>query len=276
MKTVVHAYKQNIKRENCPDTYNTYWGIGDCIRGSLTLFRLSKILNFNLVIDIRHHPISNFLIKKYHIYENIVDENINELKFFQYLNNLQNYIENSFINNDIVCVHTNAFINENEIYFMYIDPLNNEEKEFIKNIFNYNEQCIFNFNLKLNNLNENFEILHFRIGDNYFLNNINLVNDDLIKFENVFKENYREGDLLISDNQFFKSYIKSKYNITIFDVAISHLGIDSDLSMVENTLFDFYIQSKCKKIKAYTVYEWISGFVQWNAKVYDIPLEKII
>lgn len=50
MKTVIHAYYQNIKKENI-DTNTTSWGLGDCIRGTLTLFRLSKILNFNLIVD---------------------------------------------------------------------------------------------------------------------------------------------------------------------------------------------------------------------------------
>jgi hypothetical protein len=275
MKTVIHVYKQDIKPENRPDTYNTYWGLGDCIRGSLTLFRLSKLLNFNLIVDVRHHPISSFLIDNNNPHRQFVDENIDNLKFYFYLNNLKNYLEDSFQNNDIVCVHTNAFINEEEIYYMKINPLTEEEKDFIKNIFKYNENCMNNFNLKSSIIPENFEIIHFRIGDNYCLNKTNLSPDDLIKFEDIFIKYYKEGDLFICDNQSLKYYLRCKYNIIVFDEPIAHIGVENNLAMIENTLFDFYIQSKSSKIKAYTTYEWISGFVQWNSKIYNIPLEKI-
>jgi len=275
MKTVIHVYKQDIKPENRTDTGNSYWGLGDCIRGSLTLYRLSKLLNFNLIIDIRHHPISNFLVIENNPYKNIVDENIENLKFFFYLNNLKNYLQDSFQNSDIVCVHTNAFINEDEIYYTQVDPLTNEEKNFIKNIFTYNENCINNFDLKSNTMPEKFEIIHFRIGDEFLLNKTNLSYEALTKFEDIFIKYYKVGDLLICDNQSLKYYLRSKYNIIIFYEPTSHIGLENDLNMIENTLFDFFIQSKSIKIKSYTVYEWISGFVQWNSKIYDIPLERI-
>ena len=259
MKTVIHVYKQDIKPENRPDTGNSYWGLGDCIRGSLTLYRLSKLLNFNLIIDIRHHPISNFLVIENNPYKNIVDENIENLKFFFYLNNLKNYLQDSFQNSDIVCVHTNAFINEDEIYYMQVDPLTNEEKKFIKNIFTYNEKCINNFYLKSKTIPGKFEIIHCRIGDEYCLYKTNLSFEVLTKFEDIF----------------IKYYLRSKYNIIIFYEPSSHIGLENNLNLIENTLFDFYIQSKSIKIKSYTVYEWISGFVQWNSKIYDIPLERI-
>jgi hypothetical protein len=276
MKTVIQVYKQSIKKHNADgENVNTIIGLGDCIRGSYTLYKLSKIYNFNLIIDIRHHPISKFLKINEHQYNNLVNENINELKFFFYSNNLIDYILNSFQKNDIVFLHTNSIYDENDIYSQNtVNVLLEDEQIFLKNLFIPND----NFNNyicnKLNNLN-NFTIIHFRIGDKSF-NNSNLCIDELKILENIFKNNYNDNDVLISDNEYFKKYIKSKYNINIFETSIGHIGyVNSNDNIIQDTLFDFFLISKSNKIKAYNTYEWISGFIHWTSKAYNIPLKLI-
>lgn len=66
--------------------------------------------------------------------------------------------------------------------------------------------------------------------------------------------------------------MKSKYNINTLDTKICHLGNTIDNSYIEDTLVDFFVQSNAKKIKTYSIYNWISGFIHWNAKIYNIPI----
>ena len=275
MKTIIHVYKQHIKNHN-KDTENTLWGIGDCMRGTLTLYKLSKIMNFNLIVDIRHHPISNFIkIRKIDDkYLNYIDNNLEELKFYFYLENLKKFITNSLVNNDIVCIHTNAFIEEDNIYNTN-NNITHDEQQFMKDIFIPNDSFKNYIDTKIINIPKKYNIIHFRLGDNICFDLEKLNDNDLNKYEDIFKRNYEENDILISDNKIFKDYIKSKYNITVFDNNIGHVGSTLDIELIKGTLFDFFIQSNSSKIKSYSVYEWISGFVHWNSKIYDIPIEII-
>ena len=42
--------------------------------------------------------------------------------------------------------------------------------------------------------------------------------------------------------------------------------------IIFDNLFEFFLQRKCNKIKTFSDYEWISGFVFWNSLMFDIPL----
>ena len=276
MKTVIHVYKQNIKQINADGfDIDTMVGLGDCLRGTLTLYRLSKVYGFNLIVDIRHHPISNFFIINKHNYEDIIDKNIEDLKFFYVTQNLQNYLENIIKTEDIIYLHTNAIFNMNEITNA-INILTNDEKEFMKNILKPNDNFNNYIENKIINLPKKFNIIHFRIGDTKSFNNNGLTQEELENYENIFKKYYEENDVLISDNIIFKNYIKSKYNIIVYDVNIGHLGNTNNLEEIHGTLFDFILQSKSSKIKTFSNYFWISGFVQWNSNIFDIPLISMI
>jgi hypothetical protein len=277
MKTVIQVYTYKIHPNNV-DSSSPNCGLGDCIRGTITLYKLSKIMNFNLIVDIRHHPISNFIEIKESEYIELIDNNIENLKFFFNLDNLKKYILDSFNESDIICLHANAYFQENDIYNNNtIDCFSVDEKNFIKNILipnsefkNYIDEKLLNISKK-----DNYNIIHFRLGDDKLYNSSNVSENDLNFYEDIFKRNYEENDILISDNKIFKDYIKLKYNVIVFDHKIAHLGLDDNYESVKGSLFDFFIQSKSKKIKTYTVYCWISGFVHWNCKLYNIPIEII-
>lgn len=213
-------------------------GLGDCIRGTWTLYRLSKIYNFNLIIDLKHHPISNFLVINNNNYENIIDENIENFKFFFRLENLKKYLEIELINNNIICLHTNAIWNSDEITDNN-NLLNNDEQEFMKNILVPNDNFNNYIEDKIFNLPKDFNIIHFRIGDDKSFNNT-LTEEEIIFYENIFNKHYEKNDVLISDNIIFKNYIKSKYNIYSYDTKIGHLGNTDNLEEIKDTLYDFF------------------------------------
>jgi hypothetical protein len=61
----------------------------------------------------------------------------------------------------------------------------------------------------------------------------------------------------------------------MFDIDIGHIGKDNDDKLIKNTLLEFFIMTNANKIKTYSNYTWISGFVLWASYIYNIPLTQI-
>jgi hypothetical protein len=79
------------------------------IRGTIALFQLSKKMNFNLIVNIKLHPISNFLKTKESEYDAIIEKNKNNIRFIT-TENVENHIR--YTNDDILFFLTNAFCTE--------------------------------------------------------------------------------------------------------------------------------------------------------------------
>ena len=62
-------------------------------------------------------------------------------------------------------------------------------------------------------------------------------------------------------------------NIFKFNNEIAHIGRSGDIEAIMNTLFEFIVLTRANSIKSYTIYRWVSGFVNIANYIYDIPLE---
>ena len=106
------------------------------------------------------------------------------------------------------------------------------------------------------------------------------VNDN-IKFENIIHkiDNYfNENKVIITDNMILKEFLlkKEKYNRNILNTGIPcHLGVETNASSLKTTLIEFYIITKSSNIQSYSVYSWVSGFVNIPSILYDIPLHRV-
>ena len=293
----------NELRKSCNCIINVYQlvynenkiasGLGDFIRGSYFLIDFCKKYNFKYFIDISNHPIKNFL-KKY-----------NKIKLTEKIKNIYKKInkfeQDNF--NPVISTSNNFITNysNEEIYFNFLEYLTNKEK-YDKKIFIYtitfpNEGTINNYkkimrdileptnkmelliNIKLKMLDlksYSYEIIHIRCGDEYLSNKI--INNNSINIQFILSDfdnlNPNKKYLLISDNNFIKTFIKRKYNfINILYHDIVHTGENSEIMLkkLENTMLDFYLISKSKNVMSYSVYEHGSGFSKWCAFTYDIP-----
>ena len=119
-----------------------------------------------------------------------------------------------------------------------------------------------------------YNILHYRLGDGELVrkNESNSLSEQLEHLQ----KNKEMNDVLISDSETFKNYaMKNTNDINIFYTKAAHLGYETNPSKIMDTLFELFLIVGAKKIKTHSVYPWISGFVYWIHKIYDIPLEKI-
>ena len=268
MKTVIHTWTHTFKinneqllKYNYLNETNFYFGLGDLIRSSIKLYELSKIMNFNYIIDIQLHPISQFLNVIPHKYSDYVNKNKNNVEYVCY-GEVEDYI-NKHDPSDIMLILTNDF---------YPDiPLNEDCKQFIKKIFNPTD--IFN-NFIQNNLSKipftNFNILHYRINDNEFLNKSEELDYDF--FLSHLQKHKEDNSILISDTNKLKKYIFMHENIFMFDIKICHLGLSNDADEIRDTLFEFFLLAKASKIKTFSQIHSMSGFVKWISKVYDVEV----
>lgn len=303
--TVIHVWTNNCvnKKFNKNDT-SSYWGLGDLIRGTIKLYQLKNIMKFNLIVDISLHPISNFLINSNHNYKEFINENKNNIKYF-YINelksNLMNILKNIDENStDAILLTTNDNIIETL-------TITDDCKQFIKNIFtpktefqNYiNNYLYIAKNITIKNIISNvkiadnnefqkhqesdFNIFHFRFGDTWLVNydkNVKDVNKDIDKtyknFLNRLEDNnikIENNDIILTDSYNFKTYIIQNTNYNIIPTQICHLGIENvNFDSIRDTLLDLFLLIHAKKIKTYSIYNWISGFVHWISIIYDIEL----
>lgn len=268
MKTVIHAWshefninQEHLKKYNYLNEINFYFGLGDLIRSTIKLFYLSKIMNFRLIVDIQHHPISHYLKIETHELSEFVKENKDNIQYVCY-GALEDYINNS---SNICLILTNDFHTEN---------VSVECQNFIKRILTPNNLFQKFINNKITQIPfKEFNILHYRINDNDFINK-----SQEIVYENYLthlKDNKEHNDILITDTKKLKQYMYLNDNIFIFDTKICHLGLSKDLDEIRDTLFEALLISYSQKIKTLCKIHEVSGFVKWIASVYDIEIIKL-
>ena len=272
MKIVIHTWthtfnicQEHLKKYNYYNETNFYFGLGDLIRSTIKLFRLSKVMHFRLIVDLQLHPISHFLKCENHEYSNLVLQNKDNIDYVCY-GALEDYI-NQHSENNIMFILTNDFCEEHHV--------TNECKEFIKKILTPKDDYYRFIQRKMKNIPyPNYNILHYRLNDDEFLKkSTNHVFEEIYQNLKHFKE---ENDILVTDTSKFKHFIFNKNeSIFMFDIKICHLGLTTDLDAIRDTLFEFFLITKSSKIKTYCRIHEMSGFVKWISKIYDIPICKI-
>ena len=261
-KTVIHTWTQKVVNMTKTKTEN-FWGLGDIIRGTIKLYQLSKKMDFELIVDIQHHPISRFLKCTNTKYPDLIRNHKDNINFVL-PGKVEEYIKSSKY--DVVIFLTNDLCDENDI--------DDECKEFIRKIFTPNSFFEEYISVKKTELCINeYNIIHYRLGDQELIHKNN--SQSLLEYFNHLQKNKEDNDLLISDSESFKNYVKQNTKIDLFNTNTAHLGYEQNPSKTMDTLFELFLIIDAKKIKTYSIYSWISGFVYWIHKIYDIPLEKI-
>jgi hypothetical protein len=260
MKTVIQVYKIGYNNVVTDDNQN-FHGIGDFFRSTLGIYNLSKIYNFNLIVDFSLHPIQNFLEYNEHEYTNIVKEKQNSLSLICESESIMNFINNS---------------SEEVIIFFgwlgpdtYNSPVTIDSQTFIKNLLKPNKIMSEYIETQLNKIPfKEYNILHYRLGDNTLVRNKKTQHS----LDHILS-NYEPNDILICDSSEFKNQVKnSSLDIFMFNDNICHLGVSNDYNSIQHTLFEFLLISKASKIKSYSSYGWISGFSHIISFIYNIPI----
>jgi hypothetical protein len=175
---------------------------------------------------------------------------------------------------------TNSFYTKNSNGNMEIfGEISLDCKIFLRQIFtpneNINNYLSIIYNLLTVNVNNKYDIIHLRLGDNYLHNNTfdnNLFNilNEKIKF--LLSKYADKQFILLSDSSAIAIELK-KQNPELFywDNKKIHIGDLKNNNMqqaVTDTLIDFFIMTKCDKI-FYYAFHGISGFSKMVSLIYD-------
>lgn len=267
-------------------TWSTYFcnktefrfGIGDCIRGTIYLYNLCKKYNFKLYVSTILYPINKFLKNNTCEYDGLILENRNNIKYIPNNKDVLDEINKSKSN--IVYFYTN--ISDTNI--------NSDSREFIKNLLIPSDELNEEIERIINTFPfKDYSILHYRFFDHEFihsdLSNFNLLqnyanksgnkslNDCNNALNNLIRNYSKDKNIiLMTTSKSFKQKAVEKTGIFTLNLEICHLGYNYDDNSVKDTLIEFFIISRSTLIKAYSGYGWVSGFVNWISKIYNIPL----
>lgn len=268
MKTLIHVWtnKFNVSPDHL-EKYNYlgekefYFGLGDLLRSTIKLFYLSKKMNFNLYVDLQHHPISKFLDIPFNPFAEQVLQNKDNIDYVCY-GAVEDYV-NSHKTHEIMYILTNDF---------YEGEVGVDVQEYMKSLLIPNKDFYNYINYIVNSkLVTNYNIIHFRLGDNFF-HNVKEIEDEYNHFLQIIKNIKEDNDIFITDSENFKKFVFLHESIFVLNTFICHLGLETDEDKIRDTLLEFFIITRAKSIKTYCKIHKVSGFVKWISAIYNIPL----
>ena len=233
-----------------------YYGFGDFLRGAYTLWSICKQYGLNFEVHNNNHPINKYIISKIKDVQISITVPIIVTQDAHYRQN------------ELLVKHIFERLNEKNIYMM--------TNCFLKSRLETTDEFKSYYNeITGNIIPKSYSVIHVRNGDP--VGDYGVSNSDLDKIDNFIKKINHDGDIyILGDNKFVTRYFSEKYNFKTLNTGeICHLGLRNSDSedKLKNTLVDFYFIANSAKIYQLSVYDWISGFVLWPAKIYDVPID---
>lgn len=300
LKICVHQYLTNCKTNIQPP------GFADFLRGTQTLYLLSKRYNYKLLIDFDIHPIFKFL--KYNENFYIKNLNVDTLEVIPPINynNIYNILKLNFESNNDIYILTNSFHSDHMITDHYDQNQINESNNYLKEILLPNNllSILIKKRLLSMNINDNYIVIHLRFNDNCFNDNFILSSNHKNKLYNVINniqnDNSETKIIVLSNYYDFIEELKQKYDNLFFNKNNPiHLGsLDKNINIddldeisdieddekdkiefkllnkldkkIRDTLIDLFILTKASKIYGISQYMG-SGFSYQISEIYNIP-----
>ena len=274
-KTVIIAFTQQYRncRSNPKEalyrgTPCSYHGIGDMIRGMFGMSKFCKANGYQLLTDFSLHPVSKFLMHKPHPYEALVHRNRNNIDFVRIFT-MDKYLRQKFTRENPVLLSTNMSM---LLSTQYDAEISQDIKDFVKSHLIPNAEfqaCLNEYRAKIPF--EKYSIIHYRLGDKAMI-----TTPDIRFLENWYQHvraHYEQGDVLITDSPHARTFIRKRDpKIFTFDHDTGHVGYETNEEKVRNTLVEFFLVSTAEKIKSYSTWSWVSGFVNSVHHTFDVPL----
>jgi hypothetical protein len=243
---IIFTWTQRVVNLKMEESRN-YWGFGDTIRGMIAAFQFCSRCEILLKVDIHPHPFSEFFEPQWS------DLSDSSPVYFTGADGgqLSTFKPQSYR------IYTNVWPQE---------PLGDAEKSFIKRVLTIKSE----YKIKIP---EDYAVLHVRLGDEAIKGRDNPA--AMRRISELIKSIDEPVLYLISDSSKLLDYARTTHpgvHISNDMTPIAHVGYATESAHLRRTLDDFQLVIGAKKLYTYSVYRWISGFVYWASKCYDIPL----
>ena len=252
----ITSYIQNCK------TNKQSPGLGDFIRGCLTLIKYCEKYNYKFHINKDSHEMFSFLENNEYFIDNNdekVKKNKDVLELLPPLSykDINERLQQLFSLKQNFNIITSGFYNYPNNY----GQIQDFQRDFIKKIFTPNKSLENEINRILKELKvekNNYNILHIRTGDKLIHNDRieNTLLEDIINLIET-KGLIKEITVLVTDSSKIALELTKKYDLLkYYDTKKIHLGDRylKDISMskeyIKNTLIDFFLIRYSKQIDA--------------------------
>jgi len=275
-KKCIHKYLTLCKTNPQPP------GLGDFLRGTITLFKYSQLYGYDLFIDKNSHPFFSFLRDcQYFIADDDTNnQNVLELIPPKSYEMIDVEINKLFISGQDFSLLTNAFytkhqktINKQEYYMLSnFGNIYDNWKEFMTTFLTPNDDTrrkLAEYYNKLINADMPYTVIHLRFGDK-FLNEGHFDKDLLEKINHkittILSSNQEKQFVLITDSSSMaKSLTETNQKLFYKENKKVHMG-DLKNGDIEDTVLDFFVISRASEI--YSMNE--SAFSKLTALIFDI------
>lgn len=288
------------------------YGIGDFLRGSIHLFQRLGYMNINFDVDFSKHPISNFIQKnnktdfdksEIEIIK-AVKETEDSKELFEEIDQRLIEITKQIRHRQVKRIFTNyhwllKLSSEHIMPNINKEQLSEECKSFFKRKIVFAEEIEEKAQefLKEKKLEDGFQIIHFRLGDN--LSFYKMKNDVVGAWQPDFEDCWMEcveilekqkeklPIVVMSDSNELKKFIKKEAKKQKLPIYIVHKEsnhtqqrpnkeykqkIKKNKKDAFYVALDMKILTMAKKVDAFSMYFWGSGFATWICKIFDVPI----
>jgi len=267
-KTIILVWTQHVSNLTTTDTDN-FWGLADMLRGVYGLYNLAESLGYTFLLDYSLHPISQLLCPRPHAYSSLVQSNKDTIPFIL-APYIDYYISKTLESNDVVFFNTNCGLDALNT------PISPQLRSYLQTLLQPNAEFQQYIQSQMAKLPfTNFSILHYRLGDNGLVRNLD---ENLEPFLKSVRNTYDPAvnTVLLSDSTSFRNAVQNTLNIFTFTEPIGHIGYHTSSEQLKQSVFEFLLLSKADYILSYTIYGGLSGFTRIAHTIYDIPLIPVL
>lgn len=253
------------------------YGIGDFIRGSISLYNLCKKRGYDFEINYSNHIVSNYLTNKNSSQLPCDKEKIKNFSLWREenrkdLDKIDAYLA-TVNKRKIINVTTNLWNCKN---------IDKKCIDYIRNSLTPNEflQSKINEQMELLNIEpKKYICIHIRMGDQKLLNNENVsekylaIQNKIHKITSQYENNFNV--VVFSDDKDIKSFLNKNLNYKYMNTKGCHLGMkNKNPQDVIDTLIDFFILGGAHKIIVHSELAHGSGFSYWSATLHGVEIIK--
>ena len=321
----IFKYKPSANLQNIISSYGKDFsgGIGDFLKGSTYLYETFKDTDIKFSIDFSKHPLGKFIKGNCDINydeDKIIDIekecNANDDGTIPWSIRLNKTIADTINDTEDNNLYISSFFSD-----VFLTPEYQRNATLFLSRYCLSESCtsFFRNNIKFDECVEDlfksidiqdYEVIHFRLGDRKILSNLETEIKDFPKYiqdsynYQKFQHDYNyyymialdhlrsspcKNLIVMSDCNDFKSHVlkinhnknlhvlhtescHTSYNpSTLYLAGFKNVDIEHDKLMY--TALDVKILSESTRNTSHSVYDWGSGFVYWTSRIFDVPCQ---